>query len=477
MGLYQALMVTIPSQSRYWVDCLPVLTAIEKGMQAANDPRNPLARAHALLLPILEEEGKERVGWMPAHLKESDLKHAIATKSDGSLVTKRDVEINDIADKLAKEAVEAHRVPAGEVRAWEAELQKVKVRAKWVGIVTHEANSSKVFPYTDSESARWRADAARRRREEAKKGIDGRRARKLKNKKPAISAEDGGHKVVRATGSCGWICSVCRTTSAVKAKLEAGRCTRAKKAWEDEDQACRGRTGRNSNDDRQHSLRKSGLVTWCGTCGAFAETRVRRLVSSCMGPPSLAEGGGRRAQLMKLRAGLHPVSAKRLPEAVWMDGTPVAGSGTYARLSSKVEKAKPDGFIPYVPDVSPENGRPDGASCMKNPGNRAVDKRALLIAKAKLREKARRRRLQVHDVELEAAELYKDFVGSDGPEATEWLHANAGDDDDSKMFWENLSMTSLTDRFRHCAVSPGIKERINALCKSAQRSRLDRLGG
>ena len=83
----------------------------------------------------------------------------------------------------------------------------------------------------------------------------------------------------------------------------------------------------------------------------------------------------------------------------------------------------------------------------------------------------------MHDAEIEAVELYKDFVGSDGSEATEWLHANAGGDGDSRMFWENLSMTSLTDRFRHCAVSPGIKERINALCKNAQRSRLDRLSG
>ena len=42
-GLRQAMLVTTPC-SPAWVDCLPVLTAVEKGMQVANDPRNPLVR-------------------------------------------------------------------------------------------------------------------------------------------------------------------------------------------------------------------------------------------------------------------------------------------------------------------------------------------------------------------------------------------------------------------------------------------------
>ena len=100
MGLHRAMLVTTPC-SPAWVDCLPVLTAVEKGIQVANDPRNPLARAHALLLPLLEDDGVERVGWMPAHLKEADLRHAMATKSNGSRVTKVDVRSNDLADRLA----------------------------------------------------------------------------------------------------------------------------------------------------------------------------------------------------------------------------------------------------------------------------------------------------------------------------------------------------------------------------------------
>ena len=136
----------------------------------------------------------------------------------------------------------------------------------------YETNSSKTFPFTDSESARWKADAARRRREDAKKGIDGRRSKekKKKVKKATIPPGEGGHTVVRAAGCRGWICTVCRVTSAVKAKLKTRYCSRTKKAWE-------------TIEGRQHSLRKSGLITWCGTCGAWAETRAQRLTCSCLG--------------------------------------------------------------------------------------------------------------------------------------------------------------------------------------------------
>ena len=216
------------------------------------------------------------------------------------------------------------------------------------------------------------------------------------------------------------------------------------------------------------------MLTWCGTCGAFAETSVRRLVCSCKGPPSLAEGGGRRAQLTRLRAGLHPVAGTRLPEAVWPDGTPVAGSGTYARLTSKLEDVEPDGFKRYVAEAT---DRVAAKGSEESTGKSASMKRAMIIAKAKLRERARCRRLHAIDVELEAAELYHEFVETDAPRAVVCEHVQAGDDDESKEFWESISGGSSTDRFRHCAVAPGIENRIKALSRSTQKSRLDRLGG
>ena len=81
------------------------------------------------------------------------------------------------------------------------------------------------------------------------------------------------------------------------------------------------------------------------------------------------------------------------------------------------------------------------------------------------------KRLRRQDVEAEAAELYHEFVGHEGVLASEALQANNGDDDDAKMFWENLTPISSDDRFRHCASSPH-----DVTSRGAKRSRLGRLG-
>ena len=54
---------------------------------------------------------------------------------------------------------------------------------------------------------------------------------------------------------------------------------------------------------------------------------------------------------MKLRAGLDPVSLRRLPEAIWLDGSHVTGNGTYSRLHGRNESKIPEGFKPYEPEV------------------------------------------------------------------------------------------------------------------------------
>ena len=53
---------------------------------------------------------------MPSHLKESEL--GMAKRSDGQLVTKRDLCGNQLADELAKQAVEYHRVGEADVKIW-----------------------------------------------------------------------------------------------------------------------------------------------------------------------------------------------------------------------------------------------------------------------------------------------------------------------------------------------------------------------
>ena len=90
----------------------------------------------------------ERVGWMPSHLKSSDL--GTVMKSDGSLVSQQDLEANGLADKLAKAAAEYHRVGAAEVTLWKEQTQVAEARARWIGRATREANSHSELPFRDS---------------------------------------------------------------------------------------------------------------------------------------------------------------------------------------------------------------------------------------------------------------------------------------------------------------------------------------
>ena len=146
-GLYQALLCTLPPLCRYWPDCYPVKAAVDRGPEVARDPRNPLARVHGMIHTALEGVLPGVVGWMPSRLTKSDLTHAVAKKSDGTLVNKVDLWANDVADKLAKFGVEHHRVPREEVKRWKAALSMAKARAKWIGMVTHAANNHPTYPF------------------------------------------------------------------------------------------------------------------------------------------------------------------------------------------------------------------------------------------------------------------------------------------------------------------------------------------
>ena len=451
-ALYQALMVTLPSDCEYWVDCMPVLNAIEKGVRVAKDPRNPLARAHALMLPILADEEVNPVGWMPAHLTLEDLVHGIAAKSNLELVDALDIRMNDIADRLAKQGAKIHRVPKAEVEMWHAAMRQIKDRARWIGVVTHEANSSTMYPFSDSESARWKAEAAQRRKSEAKQGADGRRSRLQRLRKKAIPPHEGGHVLVRAATGRGWICSTCRQRTLVKATLEAKKCTAAKKAWDVD-----GGSQEKVEGTRQHVIQTSGTVKWCGVCGSFAETRAQRLTK---GQCSLAPaGGGPRAQLMKLRAGKHPVTGATLPQARWGDGTLVQGTGTYARLNGKQAPA-PDGFVEYCP-------RP---TALKQVNGTTVHgcKKSLMFAKIRRRERDRHRRLRLADIEAEAKELYDDFVGSEAGDC----EIVDQDDGEMKIFWDDVVTQSPAENnlFKRCSDTPRAVGSRPAKC-----SRLDRL--
>ena len=213
---YQAMLVTIPSMCRFWPDCLPVHLAVQKGPEAALDPSNVLARVHGMIMTAMEDSSCEVVGWMPSHLTIDDLGLQMALKSDGSLVNRQDLEANGLADTLAKKGVEFHRVASADVKIWAEQMERTKARARWIGIATQEANDMPAYPFSDSESPRWKADAARRARANAKSGIDGRRRRRRREGRLTFGPSDGGHDVIRSAAGSGWMCAVCLKRSVKK---------------------------------------------------------------------------------------------------------------------------------------------------------------------------------------------------------------------------------------------------------------------
>ena len=60
-----------------------------------------------------------------------------------------------------------------------------------------------------------------------------------------------------------------------------------------------------------HALLVTGTVTWCRTCGAYADARVRSFRGRCTGPP-LGRGGSGRTSIRRLLAGCHPLSGEHL---------------------------------------------------------------------------------------------------------------------------------------------------------------------
>ena len=166
-ALFQSLLVTLPSLSKYWPDCLPVYLAVRKGPEVALDPKNVLARVHGMILTALEDAPANLVGWMPSHLAIKDLDLRMAMKCDWTLVGRVDLEGNKLADELAKRGVEYHRVTPSDVKVWRGQFERAKARAVWIGVATAEANDFASFPFKDSEASRWKADAAQR----AKKNV------------------------------------------------------------------------------------------------------------------------------------------------------------------------------------------------------------------------------------------------------------------------------------------------------------------
>ena len=189
-ALLQALRFSLPAECTYWVDCLPLLTAVGKGPSSALDPKNVLARVHGLIHANLDDDAAKQVGWMPAHLSRKEI--GIAKKSNEELVTLQDLRGNTIADVLAKQGADTHRVPASEVALWKALHTTMVERAIWIGVATQAANDHDDFPFKDSEASRWQADAKARARLAKKSGSSEKRRRARKEQQRNVG--DNGHE-------------------------------------------------------------------------------------------------------------------------------------------------------------------------------------------------------------------------------------------------------------------------------------------
>ena len=83
---------------------------------------------------------------------------------NGVPLTMGDVKGNDAADRLAKKAVQWHRVDRADVVEWNTLCGDAKAAAIWIARATHLANNSEVFPFKDSEASRSKAEALKHKR-------------------------------------------------------------------------------------------------------------------------------------------------------------------------------------------------------------------------------------------------------------------------------------------------------------------------
>lgn len=218
------------------------------------------------------EAAKEAV-WIPAHTSEDEV--AMVRLGNGVRLTAMDRFGNVEADRLAKLAVEEHRVPES-VRA-EAKRQEELLydTAKWLGQVTMVAGSRKDGgPTMDATASRKRANEVARPR-----GVNGvrRRASRVASQKLVAL---GCHRLVRDGPK--WQCRLCKERSKHWSRLAGQQCKGSvAKKWALNTQEVVS-TGAQLVGGRNLFL--TGSVIWCSICGAFSDGSVKSLTRPCSGP-------------------------------------------------------------------------------------------------------------------------------------------------------------------------------------------------
>ena len=138
-GVLQVGLRAIPGKVKFMIDCQPCVYMIHGGITAATTADRPLARVNAMVLNVLEDTPVEKVIWMPAH--KSKQAAGQYRCSNGDPITDWDIKGNAEADRLAKLAVEQHRVDPTMVNMWYKLCEQTTAMAMWIARATWAASN------------------------------------------------------------------------------------------------------------------------------------------------------------------------------------------------------------------------------------------------------------------------------------------------------------------------------------------------
>ena len=274
------------------IDCRSVVTLLAAGRDAAVSPRRLTASAWADIFTALQDAAPADFSWIPAHTAAADV--GCRLLSNGFLLSDIDRVANAEADRLAKRAVEAHRVPKTIRDAIARQEDDVDAMARWLARITLAANS-----WGDAK-ARDSVDAPSRRRAERRQC---KRARPPPEPLPPVL---GGHTIVFAGAHAGrkWVCAVCHSSASTRMPFAARRCPGSSAApWV---RCTRSAAVRGKTVGRGHTLLLTGPHVWCFDCGATACARTVLLKKPCPGSMRGPQSKWRMQARQRLLLGLHP---------------------------------------------------------------------------------------------------------------------------------------------------------------------------
>jgi hypothetical protein len=263
----------VPGKVKLMIDCQPCVAMIHGGLTAATTANRPLARVNAMVLSVLEDVPNDKVVWMPAHKSKQMAGHVRC--GNGELLTMQDIKGNAEADRLAKLAVQQHRVDPAEVLRWERLCNQTMGIAKWIARATWAANNCDEAPFRDTEASQWRADVSRKEAKARKAAVAAGLAMSTGGDELPSLRGHNPVQVLQLSGiRSGWRCTICRKMSSSKKLLTGRRCM-----------GCHSRNGaplmpmmvpsRRSAYDRCKCIGGCRVGLCCGALGAEC-TRTRR---------------------------------------------------------------------------------------------------------------------------------------------------------------------------------------------------------